>query len=242
LHLLTKRQKMHVTSNALFDFFDFAVAGIFDFFGAGMAQIPSSDAAPTALSADYQAHDDLDITDLLAQARAGDNAAWGRVVRQLYGDLKRMASAALRAQPERALDTTGLVGEWYLRLAASGQVDLQNRGHFFALAAKVMRQVICAYAREKFCAKRGAGQQPSSLEAIDFSAQEQLHEAQQFVFLDDALAALAKHAPRQAQIVECRFFAGLSEQQTAEALQLSLRTVQREWALARAWLEQEAVA
>src|SRR6185503_15931301 len=131
------------------------------------------------------------------------------------------------------LDTTGLVHECYLRFARS-EPALSDRGHFFALASRVMRQVIVDHARAKLADKRGDGQSAISLECVDEAL---LAEAREFVALDDALVVLEGVAARQARVVECRFFGGLTEQETAEALGVSVRLVQREWSEARAWLD-----
>jgi RNA polymerase sigma factor (TIGR02999 family) len=121
-----------------------------------------------------------------------------------------------------------------LRLAA-GSTTPNDRHHFFALAARVMRQVIVDHARERLAAKRGGGAPRISLDEVD---DRELAEAQDFVELDDALVELARVNERQARVVEARFFAGLTEQETADSLGVSLRLVQRDWKEAREWLEQ----
>jgi len=175
------------------------------------------------------------ITQLLAEVRSGKHGAWSAIVESLYDDLRRIARGALGAAAhERTLQTTGLVHEAWLRLASRGLAPVRDRRHFFALAALVMRQVVCDYARERLAAKRGGG-----IEAISLAAAEsvELTHAQRFVDLDAALQKLETLAPRQARVVECRFFLGLTDEQTAECLDSSVRTVRREWATARDWLQ-----
>lgn len=175
-----------------------------------------------------------DITELLADARAGDKAAWDTVVGVIYADLRRIARGHLSARgPEYTLDTTGLVHECYLRIARGATPN--DRNHFMSLAARVMRQVIIDHARERIALKRGSG---SSALALDQISEAEIEQAQQFVALDDALTALAQEHPQYARIIECRFFAGLTEPETAATLGLSLRVVQRDWHLARQWLAQ----
>jgi len=174
-----------------------------------------------------------DVTQMLALARAGDADAWQHVVAVVYADLRRLAHRQLADQGrEQTLDTTGLVHECYLRLAGASSAP-NDRGHFFALAARVMRQVIVDYARERLAQKRGGGERGIALTEVDAA---ELREAERCAALDDALATLALNDERQARVVECRFFAGLSEEETAQALSIGLRSVQRDWQTARAWL------
>lgn len=184
-------------------------------------------------------HERDDITEMLALARAGDAGAWQRMVAVVYADLRRLAHRQLSGQArEQTMDTTGLVHECYLRLAgASGTPN--DRGHFFALAARVMRQVIVDYARERLAQKRGGGERPIALDDADAA---ELREAQRYAALDDALEVLMRADERRARVVECRFFAGLTEAETAAALDMSLRSVQREWQAAREWLRAELKA
>jgi RNA polymerase sigma factor (TIGR02999 family) len=177
-----------------------------------------------------------EITQMLAAARSGDRAAWEHLVRLIYADLRQLARRMLGgARRDQTLNTGALVHECYVRLAQSGAAAPNDRNHFFCLAARVMRQVICDYARERLAEKRGGGVAALSFE--DLTAQEQAHIAQ-FVELDAALGELARHDERQARVVECRFFAGMTDAETAGALGISPRTVAREWDAARAWLTQ----
>jgi RNA polymerase sigma factor (TIGR02999 family) len=180
--------------------------------------------------------DSGDITQMLALARAGDGEAWQQVVAVVYADLRRLAHRQLVGpQRDQTMDTTGLVHECYLRLAGATATP-NDRGHFFALAARVMRQVIVDYARERLAQKRGGGERPIALDEADDA---ELREAQRYAALDDALSTLMQVDERRARVVECRFFAGLSEEETAAALDMSLRSVQREWQAARDWLRTE---
>jgi RNA polymerase sigma factor (TIGR02999 family) len=174
---------------------------------------------------------EADITQLLLATRAGDGAAWQRAVALIYDELRRLARRHRDPARDATLDTTGLVHECYLRLAQGATP--QDRAHFLALASRIMRQVVIDHARERLALKRGAGGNALPLHQVD---EDELAQARDFVALDDALAQLARTHPRYAGIVECRFFGGLTEQETADALDLSLRVVQRDWAAARAVL------
>ena len=173
-----------------------------------------------------------ELTLLLQAASDGDEPALNRLVALLYVDLRRLAR---KVQSGRfpTLDTTSLVHECYLRFLDSGRLAINDRAHFFSLAARVMRQLLCDYARERLAAKRGGG--AAHVELRDEDAAE-CSEAEYWLALDQALTALAERQPHGARVVECRFFAGLTEAETAEALERPLRTVQRDWQMARDWL------
>jgi RNA polymerase sigma-70 factor (ECF subfamily) len=178
-----------------------------------------------------------EVTELLLAYRQGDRQAFDRLVPMVYDDLRRIARRQLgRGNPDRVLDTTGLVHESYLKLVDGGRVDWQDRNHFLGVAARAMRQVVIGYARRSGAAKRGAGGQQTTLDdgllAVD-------SQAEWLLALDAALGRLGEKSPRLAQVVECRFFAGLSEEETAAAMGVSLRTAQRDWMRARAWLREE---
>jgi len=182
--------------------------------------------------------DSGDITQMLALAGAGDVAAWQQLVAAIYADLRHIAHRQLAGQRrEQTMGTTGLVHECYLRM--NGAAAPNDRGHFFALASRVMRQVIVDYARERLAQKRGGGERALALDEVDAA---ELREAERYAALDDALGALMRLDERRARVVECRFFAGLTEEETAEALQTSLRSVQRDWQAAREWLRAELEA
>jgi len=177
-----------------------------------------------------------EITQMLAATRSGDAEAWERLVRLIYADLRQLARRVLGgARRDQTLNTGALVHECYLRLAQSGGAAPNDRNHVFCLAARVMRQVICDYARERLAEKRGGGAIAVTLE--DLSSAEQA-EVEQFVELDVALNQLLQHNERQARVVECRFFAGMTDAETADALGISVRTVARDWDAARDWLIQ----
>ena len=168
---------------------------------------------------------------------AGERDAFHRWVPVVYDELRRLARRQRsRLRLGQTLGTTALVHETYLKLADRLAPDLAERAHLLAIAARAMRQVLVDYARERGALKRGGGQVPLPLDESRLAAQV---EAGRLMDLDAALERLAEEAPRLAQVVECRFFAGLSEAETAQALSVSLRTVQRDWLEARSWLQRE---
>ena len=155
----------------------------------------------------------------------------------VYDELRRLAHRHLRDEAAgHSLNTTALVHEAYLRLAES-DVRWNDRKHFFALAATAMRRILVDHARRLHAAKRGDGARRLDLDDLAGLAADQ--RAELLLALDEALDRLAALEPRQARVVECRWFAGLSEEETAQALSIGLRTVKRDWAMARGWLYQE---
>ncbi len=172
-----------------------------------------------------------DITVLLRAARDGGPDALNDAFNLLYDELKRLAQRALRGGDAATLNATGLVHECFLRMVG-GNARPGDRSHFFALAARVMRQVICDHARRRLALKRDGGI------AVTLSKADQalMDEALRLVELDDMLVKLSAHDTRQADVVVCRAFAGLTADETAEALGISVRTVQADWAAARTWL------
>ncbi|HEV8201270.1 MAG TPA: ECF-type sigma factor [Candidatus Polarisedimenticolia bacterium] len=181
--------------------------------------------------------DDRDtISTLLRAHRGGDRGALDRLMPLVYDDLHRLARRQLAGEGGRGrtLDTTGLVHEAYLRLAGSSRAVWEGRGHFFAVSARAMRQIVVDYARERGAAKRGGGVRSATLDDEGAAVESR---AEEILAVDQALAGLGALDPHLPQLVECRFFAGLTEEETAEALALPLRTVQRDWARARAWLK-----
>jgi RNA polymerase sigma factor (TIGR02999 family) len=193
----------------------------------------------------YQArpHDEeQEIAAALAALRGGAPDAMDRLLPLVYGELRRIAHRQLGA--ERAghtLSTTAVVHEAYLRLAGQRDEAWADRAHFFALAARVMRRVLTDYARRHRAARRGGpGGGRVALEEADAAGVLVAAErAAELLALDEALDRLARSDERLAQVVECRVYGGLSAAETAEALGSSLRTVEREWALAKGWLYQE---
>jgi RNA polymerase sigma factor (TIGR02999 family) len=177
------------------------------------------------------------ITQLLIAWGDGDQTALDMLTPLVYAELHRLAKGYMSGErPGHTLQTTALINEAYLRLIDWKNVHWQSRAHFFGVAAQVMRRVLVDFARSRHYAKRGIGAQQVSLdEAIT------IHEdrSAELIALDDALKSLAKIDPRKSQVVELRFFGGLSAEETAEELKVSQRTVEREWRLARAWLYRE---
>lgn len=175
-----------------------------------------------------------EVTQLLVAWSSGDSAALDRLVPLVYDELHRLAQSYLqRERAGHSLQTTALIHEAYLRLIDARDIQWQNRAHFFGVAARVMRQILVAFARERGFQKRGGGAQRVSLDEamlIDSGQQEEL------LALDEALQALAQFDARKAQVVEMRFFGGLTEAEIAEALQVSPETVRRDWRLAKSWL------
>lgn len=185
--------------------------------------------------------DDGDITvHLRAWAEGGDEAAFERLVTSVYPELKRLARRQLaRGRPGETLSTTGLVHEAYLKLVDRSRAEVHDRQHFFRLAARVMRQIVVDTARGKARLKRGGGLLPLSLDAAQPSVEEH---AAAVLAVDQVLGQLAMLERRLAQVVECRFFAGLTLEETAEALAVSTATVERDWSRARAWLKNALTA
>ncbi|MBP1595751.1 MAG: sigma-70 family polymerase sigma factor [Acidobacteria bacterium] len=178
-----------------------------------------------------------EITQLLHAYGAGDRQAFDRMVPMVYEELRSIARRHLRRTNRgQTLDTTGLVHEVYLKFAQQEGLNLKDRGHFFAVSARAMRQIIIDRARARASGKRGRAQQPLELDE-DIAAVE-VH-AEWLLDIDRVLNRLRAYNQRLAQTFECRFFAGLSEEETAEALGVSLRTVQREWQRARIWIRLE---
>lgn len=177
-----------------------------------------------------------EFTQWLLRFRAGEENAQENLIRVIMADLRRLAHRHLAGNRwMTTLDTTSIVNESYLRLVSPAAQHVATRAHFMNLASRVMRQILCDYARKRLTElnviDRGAADND-----LDEATGEEVSQARQFSALDEALDDLARINPRQAQVIECRFFAGLSEEETSEALDTSLRTVQRDWNEARAWL------
>ena len=169
--------------------------------------------------------------------RQGDKEACCRLLPLVYRDLRRLARRQLGSRaPGQTLDTTGLVHEAYLKLVDAHGSTFEDRGHFFAVASIAMRQIVIDYARRRQAEKRGDGRKPLGLEGVDLGVDTQ---AETLLRIDRALDRLGEIDERLPRIVECRFFTGLTDEETAEALGVSTRTVERDWKRARAWLKQE---
>ena len=178
-----------------------------------------------------------EVTELLRRWSGGDVAARESLVPLVYDELRRLARYYLASQrSDHTLQSTAIVHEAYLRLAGRDNVHWENRNHFFAVAAQLMRRILVDHARKRNAAKRGGSNLTLLVdEAVEPSSKRELD----LVALDDALKALATLDERQARIVELRFFCGLSIEDTARMLEISPATVKREWSTARAWLYEE---
>ncbi len=186
--------------------------------------------------------DDHDaVADHLDQVRAGDPTAFSGLFALVYESLRDVARRRRRRwQGDETLNTTALIHEVYLRLAEQSSPQWQSRAHFLAVASKAMRQILLDYAKRKRAAKRGGARTRISLREIEASlktgGEPAAVEPDAVVALDASLRRLARHDPRQSLIVECRFFGGMTTEETAEALGISPATVKRGWSMAQAWL------
>jgi RNA polymerase sigma-70 factor (ECF subfamily) len=177
------------------------------------------------------------ITQLLQDWRGGDRKALDALLPVVYKELQRLAHFQLRQErPGHTLQSAALVNEAYLRLIGLNPPQWESRTHFFAIAAQLMRQILVDYARRHRAGKRGGGEATVPLEDATMLSRGKTIDV---VALDEALKALAQIDPRKAQVVELRFFGGLSFDETAEVLKLSTVTVSRDWSTARAWLHRE---
>lgn len=158
----------------------------------------------------------------------------------VYDELRRLASGYMRRErPDHTLQATALVHEAYLRLVDQTQIDWRGRAHFFSIAARLMRQILVDHARERNADKRGGGMTKLALDdAVSFAQENEID----LIALDDALKTLANFDQQQSQIVELRFFGGLTIEETSEVLHVSPSTVKREWGLAKAWLRREVMS
>lgn len=182
-------------------------------------------------------HSTHEITRLLRDWREGDRAALDQLMPLVYDELRRLAKRYLRRQaPGHTLQTTALINEAYLRMVDMPGIDWQNRAHFFGVAAQAMRYLLVDHARAKQYAKRGGGAQQVTL---DEAAQVSSERPDELLALDEALTRLAALDLRQSRIVELRYFGGLTVDETAEVLGVSVPTVHREWAKAKGWLYRE---
>ncbi|HEX4947564.1 MAG TPA: sigma-70 family RNA polymerase sigma factor [Blastocatellia bacterium] len=178
------------------------------------------------------------VTQMLADWRDGDRSALNELLPVIYDELRQQADRYLRREsPGHTLQATALVNEAYLRLVDQTHVNWQSRAHFFGAAANLMRQILIQHARTKHAEKRGGDAQKLYLDEVSGLADNLVKEQNlDLLALDDALNQLAVVAPQQSRVVELRFFAGLSIEETAEALGISPATVKREWNMAKAWL------
>jgi RNA polymerase sigma-70 factor (ECF subfamily) len=177
------------------------------------------------------------VSKLLLAWSEGEEGAYEQLVPLVYEELHRLAKRYMgKERSGHTLQTSALVNEAYLRLVGAKEVRWQNRAHFFAVSARMMRRILVDFARAKHELKRGGGAlQVSLAEALAVSPEP----GSDLVALDEALTRLALLHPRQAEVVEMRYFGGLSEEEVAQVLKVSLRTVQKDWRLARLWLYRE---
>jgi RNA polymerase sigma-70 factor (ECF subfamily) len=177
-----------------------------------------------------------EVTGLLKAMRAGDSSAADKLLPLVYAELHRIAEAYMRRErPDHTLQPTALINEAYLRLVGE-DIDWNSRGHFIGLAAHVMRRVLVDYARQHNAERRAGGLQRVEMEDNLAISPERLNEV---LFLDSALAKLKEKSPRQAQVVELKYFGGLSVEQIASTLDVAPRSVKRDWSLARMFLYRE---
>lgn len=178
-----------------------------------------------------------EVTDLLIAASEGDRDAMDRLIPLVYDELRRIARRELAGERTgHTLDTGSLVHEAYMRLAKLDRIEWQNRAHFFALSARIMRQILVNHAVSRGAQKRGGGRERVPLDRV--VQMPQAH-AVDLIALDRAMKRLEEHSQRSSQVVECRFFGGMNIEETATALAVSPATVKRDWEVARAWLNRE---
>ena|SRR5689334_8743745 len=178
-----------------------------------------------------------EVSLLLGRILGGDRSAEGRLFDLLYSDLRRMAAYQLRKErSDHTLQPTALVNEVYVKIFGQNRPEARSRAHFIALAAQVMRRFLVDHARTKKADKRG---NQAQMVPIDNALIYDERRSDEFLAVHDALERLREWAPRQSQIVEMRYFGGMSEDEIAEYLGISSRTVKRDWAMARAWLHAE---
>lgn len=179
------------------------------------------------------------VTQLLVAWSGGDREALDQLMPAVYGELKRIARYHLARERASTLQATALLNEAYLKLVDQRSVTWQNRAHFFAIAARLMRRIVLKQARRRRAAKRGAGVVDVRIDDVEIASGERPVD---LIALDEALTRLAALDPRQSEIIELRFFGGLSNEEVAEVLQVSTGTVKREWRTARAWLRKEVTS
>ena len=177
-----------------------------------------------------------DITELLLAWSEGNHDALEKLTPLVYGELHRLAHHYMAGERTgHTLQSTALVNEAYVRLVQTNRMQWRNRAHFFAVSAQIMRRILVDFARSRQYAKRGGRAPMVSLDDVPLPVEE----CSELVALDEALSALAAVDPRRAQMVELRFFGGLSVEETAEVLKVSVETVARDWRLAKAWLRRQ---
>ena len=185
-------------------------------------------------------HPDKNITQLLVKWGSGDKAALDELIPLVYDELRKLAASYLRRKAgPHTIQATALVHEAYVRLADQSSITMENRAQFYGLAAKVMRDILVDHARKRLAGKRGGDQLRLSLtDAERFGHKPEV----ELVALDDALKVLATTNPQHSRVIELRFFAGLTIEETAQVMSLSHATTERYWSFARAWLRRELAA
>jgi RNA polymerase sigma factor (TIGR02999 family) len=180
------------------------------------------------------------VTQLLVRARDGDSSALAEVFPLIYDELRRLAKAQLQREPDgHTLSPTALVHEAYIRLIDYSRMEWNGRSHFLAVAATAMRRILVDHARGHRSAKRGGALKRVPIESVELGIEDR---ADLLIAVDEALVRLKDVDPRQAKVVECRFFGGMTEDETAEALGIGVRTAKRDWAKAKVWLHREIAA
>jgi RNA polymerase sigma factor (TIGR02999 family) len=177
-----------------------------------------------------------EVTVLLGRLTDGNREAEAELVSRVYPELRRIAGAYMRGERiSHTLQASALVNEAYLRLVDQTRVDWRNRAHFFGVAARMMRRILVNHAIEHHAAKRGGRRAKVDLESMEIGVNPE--QSEELLAVDEALAQLKELDPQQERVVELRYFGGLTIEETAEAMGVSPRTVKREWAMARAWLQ-----
>jgi RNA polymerase sigma factor (TIGR02999 family) len=177
------------------------------------------------------------VTELLVKARGGDGSALANVFPLIYDELHRLAQQQLKREPDgHTLSPTALVHEAYMRLIDYSRMEWNGKAHFMAVASTAMRRILVDHARSHRSAKRGGVLRRVPIESVELGTEDR---AELLIAVDEALGRLKEIDARQAQVVECRFFGGMTEEETAEALGIGLRTAKRDWAKAKAWLYRE---
>ncbi|MFN2454340.1 MAG: sigma-70 family RNA polymerase sigma factor [Pyrinomonadaceae bacterium] len=199
--------------------------------------IDAKDARPLRGTSWMTANSLQDVTDLLHEWQQGDHCALDKLTPLVYGELRRIAHCYMQRERDgHTLQTTALVNEAYVRLAGGRQIEWQNRAHFYGVVAQVMRRILIDHARRRGYAKHGGEVAFVALE--DVAAMSDVRAAE-LLALDEALDELARLDPRKARAVELRYFGGLSLEETADVLEISVMTVRRDWRAAKAWLYEQ---
>jgi RNA polymerase sigma factor (TIGR02999 family) len=216
---------------------DMAEAGFVCQSWTGVRTLPAGRTVLAVGSHGFMESSPSDVTLLLKRLSQGDKAVLHQLMPVVYGELRRLASSYMRRErPDHTLQTTALVHEAYLQLVGQERAHWENRGQFFGVAAQLMRRILVDHARAHAAAKRGGASPNLSLDEAMVMAKER---GSDLLVIEELLTRLATIDPQQVRVVEMRFFAGLSVEETAQALAISDRTVKRDWAMAKAWMLRE---